>query len=455
MRSAWRIPGLLSALIVGLLATALVAQIVLSSAAQAAARAVVLDIDGAIGPATADYIARELRTLEPRETRLAVLRMNTPGGLDTSMRAIIAAILASPVPVVAYIAPSGARAASAGTYIAYACAVAAMAPGTNLGAATPIRLSGLPEPSRKNPERSQSAGGAEAMDTETRKVVNDAVAYIRSLAKLNGRNADWAEEAVRSAASLPAFDALKLRVIDVIADDVPDLLHKIDGRNVIVAGKPYRLATAGLDIVVRPPDWRTNLLGVITNPNIAFILLLLGLAGLVFEFISPGAIAPGVVGAISLLVALFALDLLPIDYAGAGLVLLGISLMIAEVHVGSFGMLGIAGIIAFVIGALMMFPATAPGFALSRPLLGAVTAATAGFFLIVLSLLLRSRRRPVTTGREALLGTEGEAISWQGEEGRVWIKGEVWRARASRPIQAGSRIRVTGRQGLVLIVESI
>ena len=453
MRPAWRILGISSARIAGLLAAALAAATVASTAAEAAARAVVLDIDGAIGPAMADYVTREFRDLEPRETGLVVLRINTPGGLDTSMRAIIAAILASPVPVAAYVAPRGARAASAGTYIAYACAVAAMAPGTNLGAATPIQLGGAPEPSRKSPEQGQGARGTEPMETETRKVVNDAVAYIRGLAQLNGRNADWAEEAVRSAVSLPASDALKLHVIDVIADDVPDLLGKIDGRSAIFAGKPHRLATAGLEIVARPPDWRTDVLAVITNPNIALILMLLGVAGLVFEFSTPGAIAPGVVGAISLLVALFALDLLPIDYAGAGLVLLGIGLMIAEAHIGAFGVLGIAGIAAFVIGALMMFPAATPGFALSRPLLGAVTVITAGLFIIALSLLLRSRRRPVVTGREALLGAEGEAVSWERDEGRVRVEGEIWRARASRPLQAGARVKVIGCQGLVLTVE--
>lgn len=463
MRSAWHIHGLLWASVAGLLAATLVldparglaATTAPPTSAQGAARAVVLNIDGAIGPATADYITRELHGLEPHEARVVVLRMNTPGGLDTSMRAIIAAILASPVPVVAYVAPSGARAASAGTYIAYACAVAAMAPGTNLGAATPIQLGGAPEPSRNPPGTGKSTRGTEPADTETRKIVNDAVAYIRGLAELHGRNADWAEQAVRSAASLPASDALKRHVIDVVADDVPDLLRKIDGRKVIAAGKPHRLATAGLQIAARPPDWRTDILSVITNPNIALMLMLLGAAGLVFEFTTPGAVVPGVVGATSLLVALYALDLLPIDYAGVALVLLGIGLMIAEAHIGSFGVLGIAGIASFVIGALMMFPATAPGFTLSRPLLGGVTFVTAGLFVIVLSLLLRSRRRRVVTGKEALLGAEGEAVSWEAHEGRVRIHGEIWKAYASQSLQAGARVKVIGRQGLVLTVEPV
>lgn len=441
----------------GLLAAAAIAMALAVSAAAAAERAVVLDIDGAIGPAVAGYITDEIGKVSPQDTGLVILRMNTPGGLDTSMRAIIRAILASPVPVATYVAPSGARAASAGTYIAYASAIAAMAPGTNLGAATPIQIGGPAEPPAKTPEKGQGAkeSSGAPMDTETRKMVNDAVAYIRGLAQLNGRNADWAAEAVRSAVSLPAAEALKLHVIDVIANDVPDLLRQIDGRTVTVAGKPQKLATAGLAIAAVPPDWRTDLLAVITDPNIAFILLLIGVGGLAFEFASPGAVAPGVIGAISLLVALFALDLLPINYAGAALVLLGIGLMIAEAHIGAFGVLGIAGIASFVIGAVIMFPAAAPGFGLSLPVLAGATVVVAGLFLIVLALLLRSRRRPVVTGGEAMLGAEGETITWQGEEGRVRVKGEIWRARAARPLPAGSRIKVIGREGLVLTVEPI
>src|SRR5262245_2506267 len=286
--------------------------------AAAAERAIVLEINGAIGPPIADYIARELNAARASDARLVILRMNTPGGLDTSMRQVIAAILASPVPVVTYVAPNGARAASAGTYIAYASAIAAMAPGTNIGAATPVRLGPSPLLPGGRPEQPAGQGSgqekgktAEPADTESRKAINDAVAYIRGLAELNGRNADWAAEAVRSAASLPAAEALKLRVVDVIAEDVPDLLRQIDGRTAKVAGQPRRLASAGLDIVAVPPDWRTELLAIITNPNIAFMLMLIGIYGLIFEFLNPGAVAPGLIGAISLLVALYALNLLP------------------------------------------------------------------------------------------------------------------------------------------------
>jgi len=422
--------------------------------AAAAERAIVLEIDGAIGPPVADYIARELGPARAADARLIILRMNTPGGLDTSMRRIISAILASPVPVATYVAPNGARAASAGTYIAYASAIAAMAPGTNIGAATPVQFGGNPLfPSDQKSQKDEKKSGDSA-DTETRKIVNDATAYIRSLAAVSGRNADWATEAVRSAASLPAAEALTLHVIDVIADDVPDLLRKIDGREVTVAGKPQRLATAGLDIVTHPPDWRTELLMLITNPNVAFILMLLGVYGLIFEFLSPGAVAPGLIGAISLLVALYALAFMPINYVGAALVLLGVALMIAEVHIGAFGALGVGGIAAFVIGALMMFPSETPGFALSGSVITGAALGSAALLLLALAAVLR-RRRPVVTGHEALIGAEGETVSWQDGEGRVRVQGEIWLARSEAALPAGSRVKIVGRDGLVLRVEGV
>jgi membrane-bound serine protease (ClpP class) len=428
--------------------------------ATAAERAVILNIDGVIGPAVSDYILREVKAANSHDIGLIVLRMNTPGGLDSSMREIVSAILSSPVPVATYVAPNGARAASAGTYIAYASAIAAMAPGTNIGAATPVQIGGSPflpgaRPEQPAPERGgdqQKANAGEPADAETRKLVNDAVAYIRGLAELHGRNVDWAADAVRIAASIPASEALKLHVIDAIADDIPDLLAKLDGRTVLVAGKLQRLQTAGLQPVLIAPDWRTELLAIITNPNIAFILLLIGVYGLIFEFLSPGAVAPGLVGAISLVVGLYALALLPINYAGAGLVLLGIGLMVAEAHIGAFGAIGIGGIAAFVIGAILMFP-DIPGLELSSAVVTGAVAVSAALFLLVLSMLLRSRRRSVVTGMEALLGAEGEAMSWDDGEGRVLVKGETWRARSRAPLQSGAHIQVLGRDGLVLIVE--
>ncbi len=425
--------------------------------AVAAERVLVLDVDGVIGPAIADYVTREIKAASPGADGLIVLRMNTPGGLDSSMREIDAAILASPVPVATFVAPSGARAASAGTYIAYASAIAAMAPGTNIGAATPIQLGGNPLASGGgSDQKTQTPGKAdEPTDTETRKIVNDAAAYIRSLAAVNGRNADWAEAAVRSAASLPAAEALKLHVVDVVAADVPDLLRQIDGRTVTVAGKPLRLATAGLEVVQEPPDWRTELLTVITNPNVAFILMLIGIYGLILEFFNPGAVLPGLIGAISLVVALYALALLPINFAGAGLVVIGIGLMIAEAHIGAFGALGLGGIAAFAIGALMMFPSRVPGLALSNVVVIGTVIGSAALFLLALGALLRSRKRPVVSGGEALIGASGEVVSWQGAEGRVSVAGEIWRARSETPLTDGTHIEVVGRDGLVLIVRPL
>jgi membrane-bound serine protease (ClpP class) len=329
-----------------------------------------------------------------------------------------------------------------------------MAPSTNLGAATPIQIgapSFLPGGDKEKDKDKDKAG--ETGDTLSHKMVNDAAAYIHGLAELHGRNAEWADDAVRKAASLSASDALKLHVIDVIAGDIPDLLRQIDGRSVWVAGKTERLATAGLEIVAAPPDWRTELLAIITNPNVAFILMMLGVYGLLFEFLNPGAVAPGVIGGVCLLVALYALNMLPVNYAGAALVLLGIALMAVEVHIGSLGLIGIAGVAAFVIGAIFMFPGGGPGAELSLPVIMAVAAASVVFFVVVVGMLVRSRRRAVVTGAEALPGAAGEVVSWDGTEGRVRVLSEIWRARAAVPLAAGDRVKVIARDGLTVVVE--
>ena len=466
----WLFAGGVAMLLALLLQTPTLAQ--QASAPLPSRQALIIDVQGAIGPAIADYVARHLAALDPTIVGLVILRLDTPGGLDIAMRKIIRAELASPVAVAAYVAPSGARAASAGTYITYAASVAAMAPGTNLGAATPIAIGGMPEmpggeptaPEKKPGEPDKKDGAKEEQsppegDVETRKMVNDAVAYIRGLAQLHGRNADWAESAVRGAASLPAEEALKLGVIDLVAPTLEELLRKIDGREAIVDGKRQKLATADLVLTEEPLDWRTQLLAVITDPNIAYILMLIGIYGLIFELSNPGAILPGVLGGICLLMALFAFSVLPIDYAGVALVLLGIALMASEAFVTSFGILGLGGIVAFVIGSIIMFEPGSSNFGLSISVIVASTLVSAGLLLLTLTMLVRSRRRAVVTGGAALIGATASVIEWTEGEGRVQLAGEIWRARAasihSGTLRPGQRVKVQGRDGLMLLVERV
>lgn len=425
--------------------------------------AIVLDLNGPIGPAASDYVHRGLAKAHEQGATIAILRIDTPGGLDVSMREIIQDILAAPLPVVGYVAPSGARAASAGTYILYATHVAAMAPGTTVGAATPVQigvpLSPLPSEDKGEPE----AGNGEEVDqrpeatkehpTMADKAVSDAVAYIRSLAQMRGRNAEWAEKAVREAASLSSEEALQQGVIDVLADGLTDLLTKVDGRSVSVLGETRSLETTGLVVRAIEPDWRTELLAIITNPNVAYILMLIGIYGLILEFYNPGVIVPGVTGAISLLLALYAFHVLPINFAGLALLLLGLALMVGEAFAPSFGALGIGGTAAFVIGSVMLLETDVPGYGISWMLIGSIALVSAGLFLLVMILLVRARRRGVVTGPEEMVGSKGQVIEWDGHSGRVRVHGEVWRARAARTLHPGRRIRVADIDGLTLVVE--
>ncbi|KGE00396.1 serine protease [Achromobacter sp. RTa] len=422
--------------------------------------AVVLSLDGIVGPASADYLIRGLAAAREQNAAVVVLRIDTPGGLDASMRDIIRAILASPVPVIAYVAPNGSRAASAGTYILYASHLAAMAPATNLGAATPISLGGNParpaEPPRKKPsaEGEESPPPSSPKDPSESKAINDAVAYIRSLAALRGRNADWAEQAVRAAASLSAGEARAQNVIDLIADDLPDLMEKADGRSVKVGNTEVVLHTKGLALLEREPDWRTRVLGVITNPNLALILLMVGVYGLIFEFMSPGALYPGVIGAICLLVGLYALSALPLTYAGAALALLGAVLMVAEIFTPSLGALGIAGAVSFILGALMLVDTDMPAYEVSLPLVAGVAVASLGMTFLIARLALRSRRAPIVSGVEALLGQRVKVLSWAGAQGYVSAAGERWRATGPDGLAAGDSVVIESAQGLTLHVRA-
>ncbi len=436
----------------------LVALILVFSAvsAQADGNVVVLNIKGGIGVATAEYILSGIEHAETSGAELIIIDMDTPGGLMAPMRDIVQAILGSSVPVATYVTPAGARADSAGTYILLASHVAVMTPTTHLGAATPVALGG-DDATPKNSDDEESDDDAEAAppagSAMGRKVLNDAIAYIRSLAERYGRNADWAEKAVRDAATLTAREALEQNVVDFVAKDHAELLRLVDGYEVEVDSEVITLATNDVVMEEFEPSWRIKVLSVIANPEIVLLLGVIGLYGLMYEGWNPGAIVPGVVGIICLLLAAYALQVLPVNYAGLALIIVGLALMTAEAFAPSFGALGIGGIAAFVFGSIMMFDSGIPGFGISIAFVVALAAVFALLFIWLISYVLKLRMRGAVTGRDSIIGGIGTAMQGFTGEGKVWLEGEAWTARSSVAIEKNQHVVVRAMDGLVLEVE--
>ncbi|MFO7901805.1 MAG: nodulation protein NfeD [Pirellulaceae bacterium] len=479
-----------------------------------AGQAFVLTVDDAIGPAMRDHIVRGIEQAEQEDAELVVLRMNTPGGLDASMRDIIRKILNARVPVATWVAPSGSRAASAGTYILYASHIAAMAPSTSLGAATPVRIGGGggggddsqeepaspvervrdalkrgneessdPDSGKRGNEESSApdSGNEQAKESPTeettaeddassekassqptnassRKAINDAVAYIRGLAERHGRNAEWAERAVTEAATLTASEAVDQNVVDLLAANLPELLTTIDGREVQMESGSRTLHTANVAVREIETDWRTELLAIITNPTLAYILLMVGIYGLILEGYNPGSLVPGVIGGVCLLLALYAFQILPVNYAGLALMALGLALIAVELFVPSFGILGIGGVVAVVFGSVILFDADVPGFGINTGLIAGMGLASALVFAMIVYMAARAFRKPRLGGRDSLIGHQAEAIdTFEDGQGRVHLQGEDWSARADVPIERGQIVRITGMQseGFVLDVEPV
>lgn len=426
---------------------ALLLAVTWSQTAVAGGPVVELDVEGGIGVATADYVKSGIEHAVDIGAELVIINMDTPGGLMKPMRAIVQDVLASPVPIAVYVTPAGARADSAGTYILFAAHVAAMAPTTHLGAATPVALIG-------------GGGDDGGEDSETapptdRKIMNDAISYIRGLAERHGRNVEWAEDAVTEAATLTAAEALEKNVIEFIAVDRSALLEQLDGHEVTVNGESRTLSTSGARVVAFEPNWRIRLLTVISNPEIVVILGLIGLYGLMYEGWNPGAIVPGVVGAICLLLAAYALQVIPVNYAGLGLIIIGIGLMVAEAYAPSFGALGLGGVVAFVFGAIIMFDTNVPGFGISYAFVIGIGLVFAVLLIWLVGYLLKLRRRGAVSGRESIVGSIATVLEDFTDDGRVWIEGEAWHARSAVPLSKDQHVLVRTMDGLVLVVEPV
>jgi membrane-bound serine protease (ClpP class) len=444
------------------LAAALMALLAVAFAQQpkepaAQRRVSLVQIDGAIGPPSARHVRDAIEKAEDGNAVALILQLNTPGGLETSMRDMIEDILRSRVPIVGFVAPSGGRAASAGTFILYATHVAAMAPGTNVGAATPVDIGGSPAPDPREKSAEEAAKDAakkqaEPGDAMSRKAMNDAIAYIRSLAELRGRNADWGEQAVRGAAAVSARQALELGVIDLMADDVDDLLEKLDGRRVTIAGRERVLQTRGAAIERVEPTFMTRVLDVLANPNLALLLMMIGVYGIIFELANPGSVAPGVIGAVALVLGLYALNQLPLNYAGLALIALGIGLMIAEAFTPTWGALGIIGLASFLFGAAMLIDTELPEYQLSWPLIIGVAILTGGFVALVVGFAVRAHRKRVATGAEGLIGQRARVLEWSNGEGFVWAEGERWQAEGAPDLRPQQNVRITGVDALRLHV---
>ncbi|MFA0477620.1 nodulation protein NfeD [Vibrio splendidus] len=433
----------------------------------------VIEVNGGIGPATSDYLTREIEQAHDEQAKLIILKMNTPGGLDSSMRDIIRSITTSPIPIATWVGPAGSRAASAGTYILLASHIASMAPGTNLGAATPVSLGGGKAPASPlspqddaNKDDNTSAGEQDETKQENsdqvkattameKKVINDAAAYIVSLAKLHNRNEEWAEKAVREAASLDSENALTLNVIDFIASDLQQLVELSNGRTVTINGVSQEVQLNEVVFIEREQDWRFSLLSVITNPNVAYILMLIGIYGLLLEFYNPGVGLPGVLGGICLLLAMYSLQMLPVSYAGLALILLGVALMVAEAFSPSFGIFGLGGVAAFTLGSIMLMDTEVPGYQIALPLIIGISLFSVAFIVVTISMLVRVRNKPVTTGMEAVVGDTGKVVSGFPGTGRVLVEGEIWQAKCASELQVGQIIRVIKLTGLSLDVEAL